>query len=58
MAFELKTTLALISFLVIALLVYPMVATTQWDKLEFNSSRFEASQTQSAPVDWRALISD
>jgi len=58
MVFEVKTTLALISFLVIALLVYPMVASTQWDKLEIGKSRAELSEAQSAPLDWRALISD
>ncbi|MCK4860626.1 MAG: hypothetical protein KAS85_01770 [Rhodobacteraceae bacterium] len=52
-----KTTLALISFLVIGFLIYPMVSTTQWDKLEFNSRRFEIAAS-SAPLDWRALISD
>ena len=57
MAFELKTTLALISFLVIGFLIYPMVSTTQWDKLEFNSPRSEII-APSAPLDWRALISD
>ena len=57
MAFEMKTTLAFISFLVIGLLVYPMVVNTQWDKLEFNFSRSDVA-APSAPLDWRALISD
>lgn len=57
MAFEMKTTLALISFLVIGFLIYPMVSTTQWEKLEFNSPR-SAATAPSAPLDWRALISD
>jgi len=58
MVFELKTTLGLISFLIIALLVYPMVASTQWDKLELGASGSSISSSQSAPLDWRALISD
>jgi hypothetical protein len=58
MAFEMKTTLALISFLVIGFLIYPMVSTTQWDKLEFNSPRSETAASASAPLDWRALISE
>ena len=56
MAFEMKTTLAFISFLVIGLLVYPMIVNTQWDKLEFNSPQSEVA-APSAPLDWRALIS-
>ena len=57
MAFEMKTTLAFISFMVIGILVYPMVVNTQWDKLEFNPPRSEVA-APSAPMDWRALISD
>ena len=57
MAFEMKTTLALISFLVIGFLIYPMVSTTQWEKLEFNSPQ-SAVAAPSGPLDWRALISD
>jgi len=57
MAFEMKTTLAFISFLVIGFLVYPMVVNTQWDKLEFNSPRSEVA-APSGSLDWRALISD
>jgi hypothetical protein len=57
-ALEIKTILALISFLVIALLVYPIIVSTQWDKLDFNSSNSGFSLERSAPVDWRALIDD
>jgi hypothetical protein len=57
MVFESKTTLALISFLVIAFLVYPMVVSTQWSKLEFSSPHSEAAPL-SAPLDWRALVSE
>jgi len=58
MAYEMKTTLAFISFLVIGFLIYPMVSTTQWDKLEFNAPKSASTQVGSAPLDWRALISD
>lgn len=58
MIIELKTTLALISFLVIGVLVYPMVSTTQWNNLEFNLSSSGPASVLSVPLDWRMLISD
>jgi len=58
MVFEMKTTLAFLSFLVIGFLVYPMIADTQWDKIEFNAPNSDIVRAASAPLDWRALISD
>ena len=58
MILETKTALALVSFLVIGALVYPMVSTTQWSKLEFKRLSSGHESALSVPLDWRTLISD
>lgn len=58
MTFEAKSTLAIMSFLLIGLLIYPMLTSTQWDELDFNKSTGGEYSKSAAPIDWRSLIND
>ena len=51
-----KNTLAILSFLAIGFLVYPMIATTDWSELNVPSSGYASQPSADTPIDWRALI--
>ena len=56
MTLEFKNTLAILSFLAIGFLVYPMIATTDWDELRVSSSGHAIQPAADASIDWRTLI--
>ena len=58
MALEMKNTLAILSFLAIGLLVYPMISGGHWSELQFASNDQSYDSVRTSPLDWRALISE
>jgi len=56
MALEMKNTLAILSFLAIGLLVYPMITGVHWNDLRIDSESSSSVSAPSAPLDWRSLI--
>ncbi len=56
MALEMKNTLAILSFLAIGLLVYPMITGVHWNDLRIDSASSGSVSAPSAPLDWRSLI--
>ena len=56
MALEMKNTLAILSFLAIGLLVYPMITGVHWDDLKIDSANSGSAADATTPLDWRTLI--
>ena len=56
MTLEFKNTLAILSFLAIGFLVFPLIGTTDWGELNVSPSGYAGQPSAGAPIDWRAMI--